>query len=136
SQLTSSLAIRFWLDGITLSPLDPRDLIRIAEILDLQFVKDRHKQIDAAASRIRGLHRSLSQRLNRWLEEQARGTSPHSQDAEVIDATLGLTFGDIRSSLVVGSILSVQEVHGSFLESTLGLIDRAAREEEREFVSA
>jgi hypothetical protein len=137
SQLTSSLAIRFWLDGITLSPLDPRDLIRIAEILDLQFVKDRHKQIDAAASRIRGLHRSLSQRLNRWLEEQARGTSPHSQDAEVIDATLGLTFGDVRSSLVVGSILSVQEVHGSFLESTLGLIDRAAREEEeREVVSA
>jgi hypothetical protein len=136
SQLTSPLAIRFWLDGITLSPLDPRDLLRIAEILDLQFVKERHKQIDAAASRIRGLHRSLSLRLNRWLEEQARGTSSQSQDAEMIDSTLGLTFGDIRSSLVVSSITSVQEVHGSFLENSLGLIDRATTVEEQAVVSA
>lgn len=135
SQLTSPLAIRFWLDAITLSPIDSRDLVRIAEILDLQFVKDRHKQIDAAANRIRVLHRSLSKRLNRWLEEQARGTSPHSQDAEVLDATLGLTFGDIRSSLVVGSILSINEIRGSFLESALGLIDRVARAEERAIVS-
>src|SRR5262249_34529091 len=123
SGLTSALAIRFWLNGATLCPSDPGDLLRTAELLNLTFVRSRYRQIANAASRIRGLHRGLSNRLNRWLNDQARGMGD-THDAEVIDPALGLTFGDLRSSLVVAEVISIREVAGPFLRDTLGYIEK------------
>ena len=128
SSVTSTLALRFWLTGATLCPGDPDDLLRAAEILNLTFVRSRYRQIGHAASRIRGLHRGLSNRLNRWLNDQARGIAD-SHDAEVIDSTLGLTFGDLRSSLIVAEVVSIREVTGPFLRDTLGFIERVVTDD-------
>ncbi len=130
STLTSALAIRFWLKGTTLSPIDPGDLLRVADILDLRFVREQHKKIDAAAARIRGLHRGLAIKLNRWLQDRARGLA-ETHDNQLIDASLGLTFGDIRESFVILRIESASEVDGPFLSDTLGMVERRAPHDTR-----
>jgi hypothetical protein len=134
SSVTSMLAVRFWLNGTTLCPADSDDLLRVAELLNLAFVRARYRQIANAASRIRGLHRGLSNRLNRWLNDQARGMGD-SHDAEVIDPALGLTFGDLRSSLIVAEVVSIREVPGPFLRDTLGLIERVTTDDTRRAIA-
>lgn len=134
STVTSTLALRFWLNGSTLCPADVDDVLRVAEVLDLPFVRSRYRQIENAASRIRGLHRGLSNRLNRWLNDQARA-SGDSHDAEVIDPALGLTFGDLRSSLIVTDVASIREVQGPFLRDTLGYIQRASDNDTRRAIA-
>jgi hypothetical protein len=123
SQLTCATTLSFWLNGYVLCPLDPDDLIRLAEVVDIEFVKQYHRRIEQAANRLRALHRSLSLRLNRWLEDHATG-STNRNDEEVIDAELGLTFGDIRNSLLVLRVLELKREEGLFLRSELGRTQR------------
>jgi hypothetical protein len=123
SHLICATTLSFWLNGFVLCPLDPEDLYRLAEVLDISFVRQYHRRIVQAANRLRGLHRSLSLRLNRWMEDHAAG-SIHRSDEEVIDAELGLTFGDIRNSLLVLRVIEIQNVNGLFLRSELGRTQR------------
>jgi hypothetical protein len=123
SQLKSSLTLAFWLRGSVLCPLEPEDLRRIGEVLDMGFVQQHYKRISKAASRLRGLHRGLANRLNRWLQDQVTGAMRGNED-DVIDAELGLTFGDVRNSLMVLRIKSIENLTGPFLRSTLGRVEK------------
>jgi hypothetical protein len=134
SLITSALALRFWLRGVTLCPGDAADVLRVAEILDLGFVQNHYRRISNAAARIRGLHRGLANRLNRWLNDQARGAG-ETHDAEIIDPALGLTFGDLRSSLIVTEIVSIRELEGLFLRATLGHIERVPTDDARRAIA-
>ena len=125
SQIISTQALLFWLRGMVLSPLDPNDLQRLAEVLNMSFVKQFHKFILQAANRLRGLHRGLSRKLNRWLAEHATG-GEYKNDDDVIDPELGLTFGDVRSSLLVLRVIGIQNVAGPFLRDSLGRAQKDA----------
>lgn len=119
SQLQTETAIRFWLWGQVMCPRDSNDLQRVAEILDMPFVKQYHRQIARAASRMRGLHSSLARRLNTWLEQEALSSNSQSFNA-VIDEELGLEFKDFREALMILTVESVFEEDGLFLVSDLG----------------
>jgi hypothetical protein len=119
--LSCELTIQFWREGRTLCPKDPEDLRRLAEVLNLSFVRQHYRRIHSAATRLRGLHIGLSQKLNRWLEQQASGSTDHVGD-EVIDPELGLTFEDFRSSLLNLKVKSVRNLTGPFLRSSLGTL--------------
>jgi hypothetical protein len=119
SAITCELTVTFWLDGTTLCPIDGEDLRRVATVLDLPFVQQNYRRIDQAASRLRGLHRGLSNSLNRWLERQAAQRSSQDDD-ELIAPDLGLRFGDIRNSLHILRVRSIQTVKGPFLREHLG----------------
>lgn len=123
SRLESSAALHFWLEGFVLCPQDPEDLLRVSEILSMGFVQKNYKRISQAAIRLRGLHRGLSRRLNHWLQDQITGTVQGRED-DVIDTELGLTFGDVKSSLLVMHIEEIEIVPEPFLRSTLGRIER------------
>lgn len=123
SVLVSPLTLRAWLRGNTLCPQDTKDLQRVAEILGMDFVKSYHRRIYQAASRLRGLHRSTSHRLNRWLEQQSGGQVT-LRDNDVIDETLGLTFTDIRSSLLILRVETTLPISGLFLRNELGRLER------------
>lgn len=123
SALMTHLALRFWLKGLVLCPDEPEDLRRVAEILNMEFVQNNYKHISRAAIRLRGLHRGLSIKLNNWLQNQATGVMQQTDD-DIIDADLGLTFGDIRSSLLILRVKDIENVTGPFLMSTLGQIER------------
>ena len=123
SGLTSPLTLQFWLRGLTLSPDDPEDLRRVAEVLSLPFIKQHYRRVAAAASRIRGLHRGLSIRLGYWLAAQSGGLH-EAYDREVIDPELGLTFGDVRASIVIEKVTSIRRVSGTFPRADLGIIRR------------
>jgi len=123
SQLVSSLTLSFWLKGFVLCPLDSEDLLRVGEVLNMGFVQTYYKRISQAASRLRGLHRGLSNRLNRWLQDQVTGAIQGNDD-DVIDAELGLTFGDVRNSLLILRIKKIELVNGPFLRSTLGRLEK------------
>ncbi len=123
SKLTSSATLRQWLWGNALCPNDVQDLYRLADVLDLSFVRQYHQRIDVAARRIRGLHRGLSNRINHWLEQQLAGGAA-GNDGEIIDADLGLTFGDFQNSLLVLQIVAMKPISGPFLRSHLGRLER------------
>lgn len=126
SQLVSTLTVSFWLRGFVLCPLDPDDLRRVAEVLDMGFVRQYHQRIIQAANRLRGLHRGLSIKLNYWLENHATGTG-HKNDDDVIDTELGLTFGDIRNSLLVLRVIELENIAGPFLRTSLGRVEKDER---------
>ncbi|MGB3940826.1 MAG: hypothetical protein WBK96_04945 [Candidatus Manganitrophaceae bacterium] len=123
SELVSTLTFSFWLRGFVLCPLEPEDLRRVAEVLNMGFVRQYHGRIVLAANRLRGLHRGLSIKLNRWLEDHATG-AVHKNDDDVIDAELGLTFGDVRNSLLVLRVMGLQNVTGPFLRSNLARAEK------------
>ncbi len=118
SQLQTESAIRFWLWGKVMCPKDAQDLQRIAEILEMPFVKQYHRQINRAARRLRGIHRSLARRLNTWLEQEAL-TSQRQSFNDVIDEDLGLEFKDFREALLILTVESMTEEEGLFLISDL-----------------
>lgn len=123
SFLIANLTLSFWLRGLVLCPLDPDDLRRVAEVLDMSFVRQHYKRIGKAAHRLRGLHRGLSLKLNRWLQDHATEAT-HKSDEEVIDDELGLTFGDMQNSLLLLRVVKIENVNGPFLRSNLGRAEK------------
>lgn len=87
------------------------------------FVRQYHGRIVQAANRLRGLHRGLSNKLNHWLEGHATD-AVHTNDDDVIDTELGLTFGDVRNSLLVLRVVGIQNVTGPFLRTNLGRVEK------------
>jgi hypothetical protein len=122
SRLMSTAALRSWLQGQILCPQDEEDLRRLADVLDMDYVRQHYKRIGRAACRLRSLHRVLSSKLNRWLDQQASEIDAGS-DADVIDQELGLTFGDLRSSLLLLHVKDVENIQGLFLRSSLGRLE-------------
>lgn len=127
SRLTHPMTLRGWLSGNILCPENVEDLHRVADILDMDFVRTHFRRIHKAAKRLRGLHRVLARRLNRWLEEQASGSAT-SHDDDVIDAGLGITFSDFRNSLLILRVQNVTPITGLFLRSSLGRFERTNQE--------
>jgi hypothetical protein len=120
-QRTAALTVRFWVTGVIICPSDPADLHRVAQVLDMPFVREHYLRIAKAADRLRGLHRGLANRLGNWIRAQAAGDSP-AYDEDVFDQELGLTLTDFRESLEVLVVQSVNEVQGLFLRSSLNRI--------------
>ncbi len=125
SRLTSSGTLYHWLRGWTLCPQDSADILRTAEALNMPFLQKNHRAVARAASRVRGLHISLSLRLGRWLTDQPQST-PHGTGDDVIDEELGLTFNDFRSSIVVVTVVKVTARTGPILRSSLGRVTQEA----------
>jgi len=123
SSLRSSGSLRRWLQGRTLCPDEAEDLRRLADVLGMDYVRQQYKRIEHAARRLRGLHISLSTKLNRWLEQQAAGVDGGNDD-DVIDQALGLTFGDLKSSLMLLRIKDVETIEGPLLRNNLGKLEK------------
>jgi hypothetical protein len=122
SALSSTATLQNWLRGYALCPQDPQDLRRLGEILGLDFVQQNYRRIAAAASRLRGLHRGVANKLNRWLQLQAAGIDA-GNDEDVIDPDLGLTFGDLKSSLSLQQIVAMRIISGPLLRIDLGKLE-------------
>jgi hypothetical protein len=123
SRITSALAVRFWIAGQTLAPLDPADIRRVAEVLSMEFTLRRHREIAAAAARLRGLHRGISNRITNWLEREA-GSVARLEESP-IDPALGVEFSDFANTLVRLKVQSVERSNGPFLRSRLGFLERS-----------
>nr|BDD46348.1 hypothetical protein 3 [Pseudomonadaceae bacterium] len=121
SSLQSSLAVRWWCDGLTLRPRDREDLRRLAEILDMPFTRQCYQQIHRGGDRIHGLHIQLSLRLRNWLKRGATATEMRN---ELIDERTGLTLGDIQDALLPLTVHRVEEIEGPFYYAHLGQIER------------
>jgi hypothetical protein len=124
SSITTPASVRGWIVGATLAPSDPQDIRRLGETLDIEIAKSYSREIGAAAGKLAGLHRSLSNRLNRWLASGDAGFAALSGEHTVVDAELGLTIEDFRHSLVRGRVMSVAQIRGPFLRSHIGYLRR------------
>jgi hypothetical protein len=123
SQLQTQQSIRLWFCRYVMCPNDEKDLQRIADVLDMSFVKQYHRQIARAASRLRGIHRGLSRKLNQWLQYDAVEATSGTL-SEIIDAELGLTFQDFQYALLLLRVATIEQVDGLFLSSELGKLYR------------
>jgi hypothetical protein len=120
----SYAAVRLWLLGEILCPDDPQDLLRLGSVLQVPFVVSNYKRIHTAAKRLGGCHRALSRRLNSWLRSQAMN-SDFSAEQDIIDADLGITFDDFRSSLMLLRVTDKRLVSGPVFKSRLGRLERS-----------
>ncbi len=124
SALTSSQAIRFWLQGDVLAPIDAEDLRRAGQILSIDFVIEHYRQIHRGARKLAGLHRSLSLRLNNWLASEGLESMTAGPE-DPIDTDLGLSIADFRDSLIRLHVLAANVVNGPFLRAHLGSLERS-----------
>lgn len=129
SSLVSPQTLRSWLRGHTLCPDDAEDLHRLAEELNLTFVRQYYHRIHSAAQRLAGIHRGLAIRLNHWLRRRAF-TDGEGKD-DIIDPELGLAFRDFRDSLMVLRVEAAEKKHGPFFRSSLGQLERRGDDEQR-----
>ncbi len=118
SSIAVPLTVEGWIHGLRLCPNDKEDLQRIATILDMDFVKRNYQRIYKAAQRLRGKHRSWGRQLNHWL---LHGVSSESEN-HLIDEELGLSFQDLKGSLLHLHIHSIRYVQGPFYRGNLGKI--------------
>jgi hypothetical protein len=116
-------AVRLWLVGETLCPDDPDDVRRMGTVLHLPFVVSNYRRIHAAARRLGDCHRALSRRLNSWLRAQAVN-SETSSEQDIIDAELGITFDDFKSSLMLLRITDKRTIAEPVFKSRLGRLER------------
>lgn len=123
SNLETTQSIQFWKDGKVLCPKDPADLLRIAQILEMDFSKEYYKQIGRAATRLRGIHIGLARRLNQWLQQGGIETS-HDRIDDLIDSELGISFNDFQDALQLLSVEEVRQEEGLFLISDLGQLTK------------
>lgn len=119
-QRGSASTLRQWLQGKTLCPQDAEDLRRVADILNMDFVRQYYQRIYRAASRLNGLHRGLGNRINRWLREQAAGIDVGNV-GEIFDEELGLSLQDFLDSILILRVISSSTKSGPFLRTSLGL---------------
>jgi hypothetical protein len=117
-------AVRLWLLGEILCPDDPQDLLRLGSVLHVPFVVSNYKRIHTAAKRLGGFHRALSRRLNSWLRSQAL-SGESSAESDIIDADLGITFEDFRSSLMLLRVTDKRPVSGPVFKTRLGRLERS-----------
>jgi hypothetical protein len=117
-------AVRLWLLGETLCPDDPQDLLRLGTVLRVPFVVSNYKRIHNAAKRLGGCHRRLSRRLNSWLRNQAMNGGS-AAELDIIDADLGITFDDFRSSLMLLRVTDKRPISRPVFKSTLGRLERS-----------
>jgi hypothetical protein len=122
STITSISGVRLWVTGGTLAPQDADDVRRLGEVLERGFVVVNFARIAQAATRLRGLHRGLAQRMDNWLEDEA--TREDAGDDAIIDADAGIRFSDFRGSLLHLTVTAVRIQSGIFLPYRLGFIER------------
>ena len=116
SSITVPLTVEGWVNGLRLCPNDKEDLCRLAEVLDMDFVVRYYRRIFRAAERLRGKHRSWGRQLNHWLLHGASSGT----EVELFDEELGLSFEDLKGSLLHLHILTVQSIQGPFYRGNLG----------------
>lgn len=125
SQITSVQTLHVWFKGQVIAPEDPEDLRRLAEELDMKFVYRNYRAINAAARRLRDLHRKLSMALNKWLIESSLNIVENNADIyKSIDDQLGLTLQDFKDSIIVLQVRSINALNGPFYKENLGKLER------------
>ncbi|OWP57533.1 MAG: hypothetical protein B2I17_00100 [Thermoplasmatales archaeon B_DKE] len=125
SQITSVQTFQVWFKGQVIAPEDPEDLRRLAEELDMKFVYRNYHAINAAARRIRDLHRKLSLALNKWLVESSVNIVENNIDIyKSIDDKLGLTLQDFKDSIMVLRVNSIKVLGGPFYKDSLGKLEK------------
>ena len=115
----SRQAVAQWVLGSRLRTQDKEDMRRLAEVLEMEFVRRYYKRIHEAAGRIHGIHIQLGKMLASWL---LHGYSASAGD--LLDPELGLSFEDLRSSLLRLHVKSKQVVDGPFYRDYLGEIEQ------------
>lgn len=126
--ISDTQPLRNWLRGDTLRPQDQEDLRRLAEIFNLEFVKQHYKRIHKAGGRLHGLHVSLSRRLNSWLQDGMPDLFDTSGYEDMIDEELGLTLHDFMNSVIILTVKSKDKTPGPFPRDILGQLEASSGE--------
>ncbi|MCO6512285.1 MAG: hypothetical protein J5I65_15990 [Aridibacter famidurans] len=114
----SKQAVAQWVQGLRLRTQDREDMRRLAEVLGMDFVRRHYRRIHDAAGRIHGIHIQLGKMLTDWL------LHGHSAAGELLDRELGLSFEDLKSSLLRLRVKSKQIVDGPFYHEHLGTLEQ------------
>ena len=101
SQRSSAAAIQQWVDGEVLGPLDPRDLQRLAEVVQSRWLAENWQKVAFALTVLRSGHRLLGHRITRIIQSAAVGEYNLSQQDEEFLENIGISFGQLQDAVFV-----------------------------------
>lgn len=122
SSIQTSVTIQNWLSGRTLCPDDKEDLDRLANILDLSFLKKNSQRVYKSAKRLRIKHRSWGRKVNQWIKKSIFGS--HGYQDVKLDEELNLSISDFRDSLLILNVERKSVKEGLFLTDNLGKLEK------------
>jgi hypothetical protein len=103
-----SQTVRLWILGVTIGPVDPVDVKRLAEVCGDPGLSQCVDQVVVAMRVVRSAHVSLGQRLGRLARSVGAATAVGRIDAdEIVDAASGLTAADFAGSVEILTVKSV-----------------------------
>lgn len=120
SKIKNWHSVAQWVEGQRFRTRDPEDMLRLADILDMDFVRRNYRHIHDAGGRIHGMHIQLGKMLTGWLIHNAETQFAGG----LLDDDLGLSFDDLRSSLLRLRVRTVRTIHGTFYREHLGNVER------------
>lgn len=101
SQRCTTAAIQQWVNGEVLGPLDPRDLQRLAEAVQSQWLTENWQKVAFALTFLRSGHRLLGHRITRIIQSAAVGEYNLSQQDEEFLGNIGISFGQLQDAVFV-----------------------------------
>jgi hypothetical protein len=107
SKRISSLVIGQWKSGVVLGPLDTRDIYRIGQAINSDWLMQNWQRVGLALLMVRSGHRLLGRQITRIIQRAAVGDYELSRRDEEFLQQIGITIGELHDAV---SLLGVQAV--------------------------
>jgi len=107
SQRISSIVIGQWARGDVLGPLDIRDIYRIGQVIESDWLIQNWQRVGLALLMVRSGHRLLGRQITRIIQRAAVGDYELAKrDAEFLEQ-IGVTMGELQDAVTLLAIEAV-----------------------------
>lgn len=107
SRLSDAAAIGAWIRGQVLGPLDPKDVLRVGEIIGSSWITSHAEEVGVALLLLRTGHRLLGRQMTRLIERAAVGDTEVSKADFTFLDSLGITMAALQDAV---ELLAVEAV--------------------------
>ncbi len=106
-EVASPLTVQLWREGYVIGPQNPLNIKLIGKIYNQQFLVDNYQDINAAITRLRGIHQSLLRKFNEMVILAGLKNTRYNSD-DLIDEEFNLYLGDFIDIISFARIESIQ----------------------------
>jgi hypothetical protein len=116
-------AIRQWVTGEILGPLDPQDIRRVGEVIESNWLSENWQRVWSALFVVRNGHRLLGRRITELIQKKAvLGSQDLASKDEKFLNEVGITIGALQDAVTVLSVEQIIPDAGMFPIDRIGRV--------------